>query len=93
MSAAESQSWTVHAACRYAPPDLFFGPYTWPQIERAVGHCRRCPVRAECIAEADSWPVHAKEGSGIRGGKAWNRTARAWTDPQPAGRPRKEPRT
>jgi WhiB family redox-sensing transcriptional regulator len=56
------------AACRAAPPDLFFpvtaaGPAV-TQVIAAKAICRGCPVRAECL----SYAVQTSQGHGIWGG-------------------------
>ncbi|UKD50849.1 WhiB family transcriptional regulator (plasmid) [Amycolatopsis sp. FU40] len=48
--------WRHAAACRDENPELFFpvgtaGP-ALQQAARAKAVCRRCPVRANCLAEA-----------------------------------------
>jgi WhiB family redox-sensing transcriptional regulator len=63
-----SLAWTERAACRDAPPDLFFpvshfGPAE-EQINEAKMICARCPVRAECLRHA----LRSGEASGIWGG-------------------------
>jgi WhiB family redox-sensing transcriptional regulator len=49
--------WRDYADCRYEDPELFFpdsyrsGPGLY-QAEEAKAVCRRCPVKAECLAHA-----------------------------------------
>ena len=56
-------AWRRRAACRDADPLLFFpaaGGDALLQIAEAKSVCRRCPVRAECLAWAtapESWQV------------------------------------
>jgi WhiB family transcriptional regulator, redox-sensing transcriptional regulator len=55
--------WRLSAACLDMPTDLFLSNLeaTEPDPE-AVAVCDRCPVRAECMAEAlayDDWGVRA----------------------------------
>lgn len=52
--------WQAHAACRTAPPELFYpedhianaGTKEWREECEAVAnrYCRRCPVRLDCWA-------------------------------------------
>jgi hypothetical protein len=56
MTGAE-QDWRDREACSSASPDLFFpagedGPAYEAQVAAAKAVCARCPVRAECLAEA-----------------------------------------
>jgi WhiB family redox-sensing transcriptional regulator len=51
------REWRGRAACRNEPPELFFptaesGPGYRAQVAEAKAVCRRCPVRADCLAEA-----------------------------------------
>ena len=51
------REWRQRAACRAVDPDLFFpstesGPVYDRQVGAAKAVCARCPVRAECLAEA-----------------------------------------
>lgn len=55
-------SWTTHAACRGADPDLFF-PKRGGRVTRAKRICGGCEVRAECLAMALAGNEH-----GIWGG-------------------------
>lgn len=56
LSAAESDHWQARAGCRSEDPELFFPVGTSPsavaQSHRAAAVCARCPVRAECEADA-----------------------------------------
>ena len=63
-----SLAWTERAACRDAPPDLFF-PVSdvgaaQDQIAEAKQICAGCPVRFECLGHA----LDRGEASGIWGG-------------------------
>lgn len=57
-------SWQVMAACRGKDPELWFSEYPG-DIRDAVAHCDRCPVQAECLADA----LERNEGFGVWGGK------------------------
>lgn len=48
--------WQDHANCKDEPKEIFF-PVNWPLSERALQLCAECPVRDECLAEAqkDIW--------------------------------------
>jgi hypothetical protein len=51
------REWRSRAACLAVDPELFFpvaeaGPVYDTQVTAAKTVCRRCPVRAECLAEA-----------------------------------------
>jgi hypothetical protein len=53
----ESREWRSHAACREVDPDIFFptaehGRMRAREVAAAKAVCTRCPVRAECLAEA-----------------------------------------
>jgi WhiB family transcriptional regulator, redox-sensing transcriptional regulator len=59
-------NWTDDAACRDYDTELFFpvgtsGP-ALRQAERAKAICRRCPVRAACLAWALGHPLEAEFG-------------------------------
>jgi WhiB family redox-sensing transcriptional regulator len=62
--------WPRRAACREADPDLFHDrenesePARERREKRAKAVCARCPVRAECLADAED----TREAYGIRGG-------------------------
>lgn len=46
----EDESWRADAACRDAPPGLFFaGPHENDVAARAREVCASCPVRLECL--------------------------------------------
>jgi hypothetical protein len=45
----ERPEWHQRAACRGVGPDAFF-PEKGQSLEPAREHCRRCPVRVECVA-------------------------------------------
>ena len=73
-----TSSWLPRAAC--APADVdpaWFHPAPWESPSRAREVCGRCPVRAECLADA----LETRERFGIRGGltpeerSAWRRGA------------------
>ncbi len=51
------RAWRDRAACRDVDPERFFptaedGPDRHAQVTAAKAVCARCPVRAECLAEA-----------------------------------------
>jgi hypothetical protein len=51
------RAWRDRAACRDVDPERFFpaaedGPGLRAQVAAAKAICARCPVRAECLAEA-----------------------------------------
>jgi hypothetical protein len=51
------RSWRTRSACRDVDPELFFpaaesGPAHRRQVAEAKAVCGRCPVVAECLAEA-----------------------------------------
>jgi len=61
--------WRDSAKCRGLDGDLFFGPvdskpderlYGWER--RALAICAGCPVRAECVADALTFPVDEQHG-------------------------------
>lgn len=59
-------SWQERAVCRDMDPDLFFpGPGSSHDV--AVAACRRCLVRADCLAAALALPGD-QDRVGIRGG-------------------------
>lgn len=60
---APRSSWLHRAACRGAPPALFWGR-TATTRKRAVELCERCPVRRDCLLDAFVLPP----GGGIRAG-------------------------
>ena len=67
MSAATS-GWLLEAACRHRPIGWWYPEHNDPFATAvAVSICRRCAVRAECLADAleHDDPVYA---AGIRGG-------------------------
>lgn len=48
-----SEPWYDEAACRDADTDVFFPSYREPAaVSVAKGYCYRCPVSAECLADA-----------------------------------------
>lgn len=60
--------WRDEAACLTEDPELFWpigvtGPAI-PQIEKAIGVCLRCPVRAACL----QWAMDHRQEFGIWGG-------------------------
>ncbi len=62
MTAAEG-SWRDAALCAQTDPDAFFPEATGSvRVQRAV--CARCPVRAQCLADA----LDNNEPYGIWGG-------------------------
>lgn len=60
-----SQHWRDRAACRDADPGLFF-PEAGESARPAMAICAGCPVRAECLRYAFSFP----EPWGVWGGTA-----------------------
>ncbi len=53
----DRRDWRTRAACLDVDPELFFpaaevGPVHDAQVAAAKSVCARCPVRAECLAEA-----------------------------------------
>lgn len=57
MTARHARDWRESAACRDEDPELFFpvatlGQEFEAQAAQAKKVCRRCPVRAACLAEA-----------------------------------------
>ncbi|MFI9504651.1 WhiB family transcriptional regulator [Nocardia sp. NPDC052566] len=67
-------NWQRKAACLGAPPGIFH-PSVPPRGDprQALAYCRRCPVIAECAAEA----LRTRRGSGIVAG-IWLCGDRAW---------------
>lgn len=67
--------WLKGAACKDRP-DLPWdsdAPYrgnalTSPPVTTALAVCHRCPVRLECLADADDTEVGTADIRGIRGG-------------------------
>lgn len=57
------ESWTDRAACRGADIELFFSLEEEDQ-QRALEHCRICPVQEECLRYA----IEQREMYGIWGG-------------------------
>ncbi len=55
-----ADTWQIQAACRSVDPELFTplapgetkNPATSSRIRQAIKICARCPVTAECLAEA-----------------------------------------
>lgn len=80
--------WQEAAACRNAPPELFFpedhiagaGTKEWRAESEAVARawCLRCPVRLECFAFAVEDPHMGAASRGVFGGvnfldrRPWN---------------------
>jgi WhiB family redox-sensing transcriptional regulator len=62
--AERSPAWLDDAACRDIEIDIFF-PGNGERAQPALEICGRCPVRAECLAEAMDDPTL---DHGIRGG-------------------------
>lgn len=71
-----TDDWTLHAACRGKPTELWF-PAQGDPLAVAVARriCAGCPVRAECLADAlgdaerhGVWGgTSARERRGLRG--------------------------
>lgn len=55
------------AACLGEPLSTFFPENSGSRRDRALGLCRSCPVRAECLAAALE-EEHGQPKFGIRGG-------------------------
>jgi len=77
--------WQVHAACRGGDPELFFPevptepsgePLVAAQVAAAKAVCRRCPVRARCLAEALERLPHGIAGGLTAGERRRVRAAR-----------------
>ena len=64
----DAADWRAHGACLSADPDLFFPissrGASQRQQEQAKGVCRRCGVRAQCLAFA----VETRQVHGVWGG-------------------------
>lgn len=63
MTGTADESWTDQAACRGADIELFFSLEEDDQ-QRALEHCRICPVQEECLRYA----IEQREMYGIWGG-------------------------
>lgn len=63
----EDDRWWCHAACLGADPELFFARPEAPETEEAKAFCARCPVVAECLADA----FRAGDTDCVRGGMTW----------------------
>lgn len=60
--------WTEQAACRDMPKTVFF-PRPGQRIDEARNACARCPVRTECLAEANEHEINRRGlVFGYRGG-------------------------
>jgi len=60
-------SWQEQAACRGVPLDLFYS-FKPAVIAKALEHCTRCPVVAECLGMADRAEADDSHVCGIFGG-------------------------
>ncbi len=56
-SAQGQLMWQEHAACRGADINVFF-PERGGNVAEAKSYCARCKVKAECLAECLSMPLH-----------------------------------
>jgi hypothetical protein len=67
-SSNDENVWRRRAACADGSvADFFPHPSELDKIAAALDVCSGCPVKAECLADALSWPVTMDMG--IRGGK------------------------
>ncbi|MCM2394449.1 WhiB family transcriptional regulator [Streptomyces albipurpureus] len=60
----------ARAACRYEDPDLWYGEGNSFEVRRAIGICRVCPIRVECLATVLQEEQGRGESSrfGVQGG-------------------------
>lgn len=59
--------WFERAACLGVDPEVFHAKTAGGQQAAIRDHCRSCPVRADCLADALASP--ADQDHGVRGGK------------------------
>ena len=65
---ADETSWRDEASCLGYDP-LWWFPAEWTKARPEVfAICAACPVQAECLADALTWPVGVDRAGGIRGG-------------------------
>jgi WhiB family redox-sensing transcriptional regulator len=81
MEAIVAPEWVADALCAQTDPELFFPTKGGDGSPAAKAVCRRCPVRAECLALAVSDPSL----DGIWGGTS-NRERQALRKQQPGRR-------
>lgn len=77
----ESTSWMAQGRCRQVDRDVFF-PRDGHGVSVALEICRRCPVRAQCLAYAIDQHIE----HGIWGGtseRERRRLARQWRQQHP----------
>lgn len=71
--AGESGDWTVGAACRDIPTDLFFPvAENDSRIIRAKLVCSRCVVQVDCLDEGLTGRVNGEYLKGIWGGTTYD---------------------
>ena len=58
----ETPDWQHKAACRDLDSRIFFPDNQVKSDKRARKICRGCPVQAECLSWALSWPAHYDSG-------------------------------
>lgn len=57
----KERPWTVHAECRDADTNLFFGEVGYKYVE-ARRYCASCPVVDDCLADALTHPASSQYG-------------------------------
>jgi WhiB family transcriptional regulator, redox-sensing transcriptional regulator len=63
-------TWRDDAACRGVDTNLFYPDRGAPSVySRPLAYCKRCPVLAECRAEADKHEAEAMRTDGVWGGE------------------------
>lgn len=77
--------WRTRAACRIEAPELFFpDPADTDTKARAEAICARCPVKTECLRNADKYGIWGGEyfdpehGAKTRGRRARPREHGTW---------------
>ena len=78
------REWRERAGCRNEPPELFFptaesGPGYRAQVAEAKAVCGRCPIQAECLAEALARIPYGIAGGLTEGERRQLRTGRPAT--------------
>jgi len=82
LAAAVDDEWRTRSACRWVDAELFFATGKWgsaseqPREQAAKQVCSRCPVRLECLLDAEA----AGDAHAIRGGLTPIERARARAD-------------
>lgn len=61
--AGDNEIWMQEAACKGAPPEMFFG-HSGEHVILAQRVCAKCPVRQECLQYA----LDNNEANGVWGG-------------------------